>query len=120
MKLDHVNLTVSNVLEASAFLKKHFGFSDTFEDNNEGMAVLGDGRGMHLNLMKGKDAAYPKLFHIGFDMGSQAEVDAMYERLQADGIETTAPKDAGWGSYTFNFKCPGGNFIIEVECLSGA
>lgn len=44
----------------------------------------------------------------------------MHQRLEADGVKTTAPKDAGWGSYTFNLKCPGGGFVIEVECASGA
>lgn len=80
------------------------------------MAVLGDGRGMYLNLMKGENATYPKLFHIGFDLETEAKVDAMYERLKADGLKVTLPKYAGWGSYTFNLRCPGGEFIIEVEC----
>jgi catechol-2,3-dioxygenase len=115
MRLDHVNLTVHNVLEASAFLKKHFGFTDAFEDNNAGMAVLADGHGMHINLMKGANASYPKLFHIGFDMGTEAEVNAMYERLKTDGMEISPPKHETW-AYTFHFTCPGGNFTIEVEC----
>jgi lactoylglutathione lyase len=120
MRLDHVNLTVANVGEASTFLKKHFRFTNAFEDNNAGMAVLADGHGMHINLMKGANASYPKLFHIGFDMGTEAEVNAMYERLTAEGMETTAPKHTNWGSYTFHFTCPGGNFIIEVECTAEA
>lgn len=116
MRLDHVNLTVADVVETGNFLKKHFGFTDAFEDNNPGMAVLADGYGMHINLMKGSNVSYPKLFHIGFDMGTEAEVNAMNDRLKADGIEISSPKHAAWGSYTFHFTCPGGNFTIEVEC----
>ncbi|MCU0495541.1 MAG: VOC family protein [Chloroflexaceae bacterium] len=116
MKFDHVNLTVANVVETSTFLKQHFGFSDAFEDNNAGMAVLADGHGMHINLMKGANVSYPKFFHIGFDMGSEAEVNAMYDRLKTSGMDISPPTHASWGSYTFHFTCPGANFIIEVEC----
>ncbi len=51
MKLDHVNLTVQDVLTASAFIKKHFGYTDMFDDNSEHMAVLTDGSDMHINLL---------------------------------------------------------------------
>jgi lactoylglutathione lyase len=118
MKLDHINLTVSHVVEASDFLKRHFGYRDVFEDNNVGMAVLSDGSGMHINLMKGSDATYPKLFHIGFDLETEAEVNAMYARLKADGMDINPPKHTSWGAWTFNFKCPGGHFAIEVACAS--
>jgi lactoylglutathione lyase len=115
MKLDHVNLTVSNVLEASTFLKKHFGYKNAFDDNNAGMAVLQDEHRMHINLMKGSNATYPKYFHIGFDMETESDVNAVYERLKADGMEIDPPEHA-WGSWTFHFKCPGGDFAIEVAC----
>lgn len=119
MKLDHINLTVSDVLKASAFLKKHFGYTDMFEDNNAGMAVLTDGSGMHVNLMKGagSSATYPKYFHIGFDLQTEANVNAVYERLKDDGMEIDPPEHA-WGSWTFHFKCPGADFAIEVACTS--
>ena len=120
MKLDHINLTVSNVIEASTFLKKHFGYWDMFEDNNAGMAALDDGSGTHLLLMKGSKASYPKYFHIGFDPGSEAGVNAMYQRLEADGMKLEQPEHTPWGSYTFNFQCPGGEFVIEVACSSAA
>ena len=119
MKLDHVNLTVSNVLEASAFFKKYFGYTDMYEDNNAGMAVLTDGSNLHINLMKGAQATYPKLFHIGFDFETEANVTAMFERLTSDGLQLELPRHA-WGSWTFHFTCPGGDFIIEVACTSEA
>lgn len=117
MKLDHVNLTVGNVLEASAFFKKYFGYTDMYEDNNAGMAVLTDGSDMHINLMKGSSATYPKFFHIGFDFETEVNVSAMFERLTSDGLQLEPPEHA-WGSWTFHFKCPGGDFTIEVACAS--
>jgi lactoylglutathione lyase len=118
MKLDHVNLTVSNVIEASTFLKKHFGYKDAFDDNNAGMAVLQGEDGMYINLMKGSKATYPKYFHIGFDLETEANVNAVYERLKADGMEIDPPEHVSWGSWTFHFKCPGSDFTIEVACSS--
>jgi lactoylglutathione lyase len=116
MKLDHVNLTVGNVL---ALFKKYFGYTDMFEDNNAGMAVLTDGSDMHINLMKGSSASYPKFFHIGFDLETETNVTAMFERLTDDGLQLEQPKHA-WGSWTFHFTCPGGDFFIEVACASEA
>jgi lactoylglutathione lyase len=118
MKLDHVNLTVNDVKKASAFFKKHFGYSDYFEDNNSGLSSLTDGSGFYLNLMKGSQDAYPKYFHIGFDLETEANVTAQHKRLVEDGLETTPPEHTPWGVYTFHFTCPGGNFIIEVACAS--
>jgi lactoylglutathione lyase len=118
MKLDHINLTVGNVVQAGTFLKKHFGYQDMFEDNNAGMAALDNGSGTHILLMKGAHVSYPKYFHVGFDPGDEAGVNASYDRLKADGIELEHPEHTPWGSYTFNFKCSGGDFIIEVACAS--
>ena len=117
MKLNHVNLTVSSVVEASTFLKKHFNCADVFEDNNAGMAVLRDGHGMYINLMKGSNATYPKTFHIGFDAETEEGVSAVYKRLTDDGLDIAPPEHA-WGSWTFHFTCPGGAFTIEVACAS--
>lgn len=118
MKLDHINLTVSDVARTSAFLKKHFGYRDMFEDNNAGIAVLEDGSDMHINLMKGSKISYPKNFHIGFDLETEENVNKLYERLVADGIKISKPKHVAWGSYTSNFLCPGGDFSIEIACAS--
>lgn len=117
MRLDHVNLTVRDVLEASAFLKKHFGYVDAFDDNNPDISVLADGHGMHINLMRGAKPTYPKTFHIGFDAQTEAEVNAAYARLTSDGLTIKPPVHA-WGSWTFHFPCPGGDFVIEVACAA--
>lgn len=117
MKLDHVNLTVNNVEEASSFLKKHFGYTDAFEDNNTDISVLASDHGTYINLMRGVDPTYPKTFHIGFDAETEAGVNAVYERLTNDGLTIKPPKHA-WGSWTFHFKCPGSDFTIEVACTA--
>ena len=120
MKLDHINLTVRDVVRASTFLKKHFGYRDLFENNNAGMVALENGSGLSVLLMKGSSASYPEYFHIGFDAETQESVDAFYKKLVADSMEIDPPQQEAWGSYTFNFKIPGGDFTVEVACAAGA
>lgn len=117
MRIDHVNLTVRDVSEARAFLKKHFEYTDAFDDNNDNISVLSDGHGMHINLMRGRKTTYPKAFHIGFDAKTEANVNAVYERLTGDGLTIKPPQHA-WGSWTFAFTCPGADFLIEVACAA--
>ena len=53
MKLNHLNLTVTDVIETRAFLEKHFGLRGG-EGGNQGMQVVYDDNGLVLTLMKGK------------------------------------------------------------------
>ena len=72
MILNHINLTVTDVRAASAFLERYFGLRST--GGNAGMAFLtDDSGGFVLSLMKaGKATAveYPGTFHIGFFVAS--------------------------------------------------
>ena len=116
MKLNHLNLTVSDVRQASDFLVKYFGMRDM--GGNKGMGFLTDeedGWGFVLTLMKaseGTQAKYPGNFHIGFFIGGEETVDQIYRRLKQDGYEVPAPENTGH-SYGFYVKAPGG-FIVEV------
>jgi catechol 2,3-dioxygenase-like lactoylglutathione lyase family enzyme len=118
MQMDHINFTVTDVQQASAFLKKHFSYTDAFDNNNADISVLAGEHGMHINLMRGKNPTYPKMFHIGFDAETEAGVKVAYDRLIADGISAQPPAHSQWGSFTFHFTCPGGDFVIEVACAS--
>ena len=66
MKLNHLNLTVSNVLEVHHFLEKHFGLkSYGTRSPDEAMSFLSDDNGMVLALFraaKGTEAKYPAGF----------------------------------------------------------
>ena len=57
MKLNHLNLTVSDVAKAHDFLQKHFGLRDMGRSNDT-MAGLYDDDGFALVLMKA--AARPR------------------------------------------------------------
>jgi lactoylglutathione lyase len=112
MKLNHVNLTVTDVRAASAFLEKYFGMRST--GGNAGMAFLSDDDGFVLTLMKaGKttDVRYPGNFHIGFFVASEATVDEINRRLKDDGYDVAPPERQH--AYTFYVAAPGG-FTVEL------
>lgn len=116
MKLNHINLTVTDVQEASNFLVNYFGMRSM--GGNKGMGFLTDeedGWGFVLTLMKateGTQGKYPGTFHIGFFIGEEKTVDEIYRRLKEDGFDVPKPEDTGH-SYGFYVKAPGG-FMVEV------
>ncbi|HYI25723.1 MAG TPA: VOC family protein [Thermomicrobiales bacterium] len=116
MRLNHLNLTVTDVTAASEFLVKWFGLTN--QGGNAGMMFLTDGPvydGMILSLMKARPdrfGGYPETFHIGFFIESREEVDDLAARLREDGYDAAVPEDTGH-SYGFYVQAPGG-FTVEV------
>jgi len=116
MKLNHINLTVTDVEAASNFLVNYFGMRSM--GGNKGMGFLTDeedGWGFVLTLMKaseGTQGKYPGNFHIGFFIGGEKTVDEIYHRLKEDGFDVPPPENTGH-SYGFYVKAPGG-FTVEV------
>src|SRR5215204_6554110 len=112
MKLNHLNLTVTDVAASAAFFEKYFGLQSM--GGNAAMAGLRDGDGFVLVLMKagqGADVIYPPGFHVGFTQESDARVDEINARLKADGFDVPPPKKMH-GSWAFYFQAPGG---VTVE-----
>ena len=125
MKLNHLNLTVSDISGARTFLETHFGLEAPFGETQDGpvgpVAILTDDNGLVLSLMNPQnqdDVSYPGLFHIGFVQDSRAEVDALYQRLSDAGFKAN-PAHMFHGSYTFYVKAPGG-FTVEVLTWEGS
>src|SRR6266849_2299751 len=117
MKLNHLNLTVSNVLETHHFLQKHFGLKGLGGEPSEAMGFLSDDNGLVLSLFraaKGTEVKYPPGFHVGFVQESEERVDQINQRLREDGFKVPRPARLH-GSWTFYFQSPGG-FTVEVLC----
>jgi lactoylglutathione lyase len=115
MKLNHLNLTVTDVAQARVFLEKYFGMENAGGNNN--MAFLKDENGMVLTLTSMKlgrevEVRYPASFHVGFIQESPDRVDEINKRLKGDGFDVPPPSKQH-GSWTFYFLAPGG-FTIEV------
>ena len=115
MKLNHLNLSVTDVTEARSFLEKYFGLSDG--GGNKNIGFLRDENGMVLTLTSMKvggevEVKYPATFHIGFIQESKDRVNEINKRLKDDGFDVPPPSTQH-GSWTFYFLAPGG-FTIEV------
>ena len=116
MKLNHLNLTVTDTQAASKFLEKYFGMRSM--GGNASMRFLTDEEddwGFVLTLTKaGKntEVKYPGIFHIGFFVESKDAVNETYRRLKEDGYDVPAPKKNNH-AYGFYVKAPGG-FTVEL------
>ncbi len=115
MKLNHLNLTVTNVRETQQFLQKYFDLNDG--GGNANMAFLRYDNGMVLTLTSMKvgretEVRYPATFHIGFIQENEERVNEIHARLVADGFDAPAPSRQH-GSWAFYFLSPGG-FVVEV------
>jgi lactoylglutathione lyase len=95
MKLNHLNLTVSNVPETHRFLEKYFGLkSYRGTEPREAMSFLSDDNGMVLALFrvaKGAEVKYPAGFHVGFIQESEERFNEINQRLREDGYEVPKP-----------------------------
>lgn len=112
MKVNHLNLTVDDVVVARAFLETYFGLK-CIGSRSDGFAALMDENGLVLTLMKGKHVQYPRTFHIGFVQENELKVDELNLRLKQDGFKVEPPQHAH--GYTFYVNAPGG-FVVEVLC----
>jgi lactoylglutathione lyase len=112
MKVNHLNLTVTDPVETQQFLVKHFGLKPRGK-GNQNIAILSDDSGMVLSLMgRESEVKYPATFHVGFIQESEEQVNEINRRLKADGFDVPSPSRQH-GSWTFYFHAPGG-FTIEV------
>ena len=115
MKLNHINLPVSDVNASRTFLETYFGLRSIGEGENGSIVVLMDDGGSIVtlsNFNRAETVTYPGAFHVGFVQQSNEDVDALNRRLLSDGFALGQPKTLH-GSYTFYVKAPGG-FLVEV------
>jgi catechol 2,3-dioxygenase-like lactoylglutathione lyase family enzyme len=114
MKLNHLNLSVTDVQATKAFLETYFGLRvEGDAPDRKNFAILRDDNGMVLTLMQGAPATvtYPRTFHIGFIQESEEQVNALYRRLKDDGFDVNPPERSH--AWTFYVQAPGG-VLVEV------
>lgn len=114
MKLNHVNLAVSDVPQAQAFFEQYFGFQ-ALARSSAALAVLRDDSGLVLtisNFDRTATVSYPAHFHVGFIQESAAQVDALYQQLAAAGFSISPPRRFH-GSWTCYCQAPGG-VLVEI------
>ena len=114
MKLNHVNLVVSNVAEATSLFETYFNFKWTAIKGDNMIAVLKGADDFTLVLMRNKDgkAMYPDAFHVGFMLDSENAVTETYEKLKSGGV--AVGKEPGKIRDSFGFYFNFDWVMIEV------
>jgi lactoylglutathione lyase len=110
MKINHINLTVTDVPAAARFLETYFGLRPIGE-GNDGFTAMFDDADLVLTLMKAPEVKYAGTFHIGFGQESEEKVNEINQRLKDDGYDVEPPERHH--AWTFYVKAPGG-FTVEV------
>jgi catechol 2,3-dioxygenase-like lactoylglutathione lyase family enzyme len=118
MRLNHLNLCVTDLDEARAFFEEHFDF-DFLDRKGDAILVMTDREGFTLVISDptkfgGDNADYPEGFHVGFLVDTREEVDATYARLTGAGLEIEKPPRNMRDSYGFYFHALGG-VMFEVS-----
>lgn len=116
MNLNHLNLAVDDVAEASSFLQTYFGLAPLDgAPATSRLRILRDDAGCLVTLMHMPNegpVSYPGTFHVGFVQPEAAAVDELHRRMVADGIAIDPPRRFH-GSWTFYVQAPGG-VLVEV------
>jgi catechol 2,3-dioxygenase-like lactoylglutathione lyase family enzyme len=116
MKLNHMGLAVTDVLATVEMFETYFGLCRVPGMCNAKMGFLTDDGGSLITLFKTNSVVYPKIFHIGFMLGSVEQVNDMHARLAAGGFQPEVAREEH-GRFTFYFQAPGG-FVVEVNSLA--
>lgn len=115
MRMNHINLSVPDIQETRAFLEKYFGLTFSGPPTTTKIVVAVDESDSIIalsNFSNSDSYSYPAAFHVGFNLPSRADVDAIHEQLTTDGYKV-GRRTEFHGAWTFYFDAPGG-FIIEV------
>ena len=113
MQLNHLDLSVSDVATASAFLIRHFGFTLLQTKGNHGMAVLAGAGGVVLVLTRCEEPSYPRTFHIGFLVDDAGKVAAKHAELESAGTAGLSPVQEMRGGPGFYCRTDWG-VLLEV------
>jgi lactoylglutathione lyase len=116
MKLNHIDLQVSDIEAAREFFEKHFGLRCTYRRAGQ-IALLEDDGGLELgvsNLRGSPPPHYPPDFHVGFVLERAGDVRDAYERLKAS--EVRIKIDLREGGPNLFFMCEGPDGIpVEIR-----
>lgn len=117
MKLNHINLVVTDVAAAVKFFEVYFAFTCTEIKGDNIVAVLKGAENFTLVIMTSKDIeAYPKAFHIGFMQESKEDVIDVYNQLKTGGIGVGVEPRRIRDSFGFYFVFD--HIMIEVGCYA--
>ncbi|WP_027483047.1 VOC family protein [Deinococcus pimensis] len=117
MRLNHLDLQVSNVTAARAFFETHFGLTCVYQ-RGEDIAFFGDDSGFEFSVSnlagRSERPEYPPEFHVGFILAAAEDVLALHDGLAGAGVPIrSGPREAGPNLF---FVCEGPDGVpVEVR-----
>ncbi|XLZ70406.1 VOC family protein [Massilia sp. SR12] len=117
MRLNHIDLPVTDLESAADYFQRGFGFQ-RIGAPAASMAILRGEDGFALILQHVEKADYPPGFHIGFLQASDEAVHAAYQRLADAGLPLPVPPAVNYGCLAFWCQAPG-DIQIEVSHRPG-
>ena len=122
IKLNHINLPVTDVVASAKFFEQYFNFKCSGVKGNNMLAIMEGEDGFILVLMadsfnRDGNNKYPDAFHIGFLVDTHEQVTEVYDRLIKGGVAVTQSPASLRGGYGFYFNAPG-NILTEITCLA--
>lgn len=120
MRMNHINLSVPDVQATRTFFETYFGLRFMASPISEKIVATLDASDNIIALSNFSNAdsySYPAAFHVGFNLPSREDVDALHERLTADGYKAGKRTEFHM-AWTFYIEAPGG-FLVEVFHQSG-
>ena|SRR5215472_319096 len=116
MRLNHIDLQVSDVDDAREFFERFFGLRCRYQRQKQ-IAILESDTGFEFavsNLFNSPPPSYPPDFHVGFVLEQSSEVREVYDRLKSAGVKMKL--DLGVQGPALAFQCLGpDNIPVEVR-----
>ncbi len=121
MRINHMNLVVTDVAKAIELFENHLGFT-CIENRKDMVGVLTNEDKFILifwsaKLNKSAAVSYPENFHIGFYQQDQEAVRRIYAALKMNGGELTFESEPRKLRDTFGFYFHFDQLMIEISVL---
>lgn len=118
MKLNHLDLQVSDVQRSVEFFERGFGLQLTSSRSSPAIAILTDGQGFVLVLQRCAAPRYPEGFHLGFLVDDVETVTGFHARAREAGLVVSDLIHNGRGTLVY-CQAPDG-YTVEVSCRRAA
>ena len=125
MRLNHLDLHVSDVIATRDFFTTFFDFTLIETRGTNGLAILSDDAGLELVISRpvakfgsaDAESVGAHTYHIGFKLADRADVDQQYMRLKVGGVDMPDEPRELRGGWMFYCIAPG-RVLVEVSCRS--
>jgi catechol 2,3-dioxygenase-like lactoylglutathione lyase family enzyme len=114
MKLNHLDLQVSDVRQSVAFFESLFGLELLSNRSSPAIAILADGTGFVLVLQRHDKPRYPEGFHLGFLVDDVDTVHQALARCKTAGYEVSEIITNNRGTMIYCRAADG--YAVEVSC----